>query len=109
MESWDYGDNANSSFRFDFTASFDEQINKLKSKSGGVFKRGSHNYYVLRALFAGHTIDDYKNRPTGANGYPLNNIRTRVADLRNEWNICIGSRRVDGAAYKEYQIYGRGL
>lgn len=108
MEVWDYGENKDSHFRFDFMQSFDEQVSRLKSSSGGAFKRGSHNYYVLLALFRGHTIDDYANRPMGGNGYPVNNVRTRVAQLRKEWNICIGSRRADGAPYKEYQIYGRG-
>lgn len=107
METWDYGDNTGTHFRFDFTQSFDEQIGRLKSKNGGAFKRGSHNYYVLRALFLGHTIDDYRQRPLGADSFPLNNIRTRIADLRNEWNICIGSRVAEGKKYKEYQIYGR--
>lgn len=109
MYEWDYGDNKESCFKFDFTQSFDEQLSKLKSKSGGSFKRGSHNYYILRALFLGHTIDDYRQRPLGSDGFPLNNIRTRVADLRNEWNICIGSRVAEGKKYKEYQIYGRGV
>lgn len=108
MYDWDYGDNINTHVTFDFSQSFDEQISRLKSKSGGAFKRGSHNYYVLRALFAGHTIDDYGNRPMGGKGFPLNNVRTRVADLRNEWNICIGARKADGVQNKEYQIYGRG-
>ena len=108
MNDWDYGDNRDSHVQFDFAQSFDEQVSRLKSRSGGAFKRGSHNYFVLRALFAGHTIDDYKNRPMGGNGYPVNNVRTRVADLRKEWNICIGSRKVDAAQYKEYQIHGRG-
>ena len=107
MEAWDYSDNIDTHFKFDFTQSFDEQISRLKSNSGGAFKRGSHNYFILRALFLGHTIDDYRHRPLGADGYPLNNIRTRVADLRNEWNICIGSRVADGKKHKEYQIYGR--
>lgn len=109
MNEWDYGDNVESRVRFDFNGSFDEQVSRLRSVKGGVFKRGSHNYFVLRALFLGHTIDDYVNKPVGANGFPLNNIRTRVADLRKEWNICIGSRKVDGAQYKEYQIYGRDV
>lgn len=107
MDDFDYGENRDHHFRFDFTQSFDEQVSRLKSKSGGAFKRGSHNYFVLRALFEGHTIDDYANRPMGGNGYTVNNVRTRVADLRNEWNICIGSRKAEGAQYKEYQIYGR--
>jgi len=94
---------------FDFNASFDEQCSRLRSQKGGKFKRGSHNYYVLRALFEGHTIDDYEHRPLGANGKPINNVRTRVAQLKNEWDICIGSRTSPNGHYKEYMIYGRGL
>ena len=104
---WDFIDNVDNHFKFDFTQSFDEQIVKLKSVNGGAFKRGSHNYFVLEALFYGNTVDDYMNRPTGANGMPINNIRTRVAQLRNEWNICIGSRWSPAGKFKEYMIYGR--
>ena len=107
MSSWDFGANENDHVIFDFTQSFDEQASGLRSINGGVFKRGSHNYFVLRALFAGYTIDDYTHRPLGANGMPVNNIRTRVAQLRNEWNICIGSRWSPAGNFKEYKIYGR--
>ena len=109
MNAWEYGENIETRVRFDFKESFDEQVANLKSNKGGSFKRGSHNYFVLRALFAGHTINDYTARPMGKNGHPLRNIRTRVADLRKEWNICIGSRKVADAPYKEYQIYGRSV
>ncbi len=107
--SWDYGDNIESRVRFDFHASFDEQVSMLKSNQKGSFKRGSHNYFVLSALFHGHTIDDYANKPIGANGHPINNVRTRVAQLKKEWHICIGVRKAEGKPYKEYQIYGRGM
>jgi len=95
------------SCRFDFTRSFDEQVDTLRSTSGGAFKRGSHNYFVLRALFAGHTIDDYTTRPLNAQGRPINNVRTRVADLRTNWGICIGSRVSPNGNFKEYKIFGR--
>ena len=104
---WDFGGNAPSGIVFDFDQSFDEQIGKLKSKNGGAFKRGGHNYFVLRALFAGHTVDDYRQRPLGANGMPINNVRTRVAQLRNDWNIVIGSRHSPDGNYKEYILKGR--
>ena len=104
---WDWGNNENSGILFDFDASFDEQLEKLKSRNGGSFKRGGQNYFVLRALFAGNTIDDYEHRPIGANGRPLNNVRTRVAQLRNEWNIIIGSRMSPAGRYKEYILKGR--
>lgn len=107
MNKWEYGDNINGHFVFDFRGDFDEQIKKLKSANGGKLQRGSHNYHILKALFDGNTIDDYYQRPVGETGHPIHNVRTRVAQLRNEWNICIGSRRVGGAPYKEYKIYGR--
>lgn len=102
---WDYGDNIHNHFKFDFTKNFDEQIVNLKSRNGGSFCISSHNYYVLRELFYGNTLDDYQNRPEGTNGYPIYNVRSRIAQLKHEWNICIGSRRVEGAQYKEYRIY----
>ncbi|MDM5272096.1 hypothetical protein PGH07_07880 [Sulfurovum sp. zt1-1] len=107
MNEWEYGDNTETCFKFDFRADFDQQIKKLKSNNGGALQRGSHNYHILKSLFDGNTIDDYYQRPSGENGLPIHNVRTRVAQLRNEWNVCIGSRRVDGAPYKEYRIYGR--
>ena len=106
-DAFDYGNNAETGITFDFSMSLDEQLGKLKSKNGGSFKRGGQNYFVLRTLFAGHTIDDYEHRPLGANGRPLNNVRTRVAQLRNEWNIAIGSRMSPAGRYKEYILKGR--
>jgi len=104
---FDYGHNEETGHTFNFDMSFDEQLGKLKSKNGGSFKRGGQNYFVLRALFAGNTIDDYEHRPLGANGRPLNNVRTRVAQLKNEWNIAIGSRMSPAGRYKEYILKGR--
>ena len=106
-ESFDYGHNAETGHTFNFDMSLDEQLSKLKSKNSGSFRRSGQNYFVLRALFAGYTIDDYEHRPLGANGRPINNVRTRVAQLRNEWNIAIGSRMSPAGRYKEYILKGR--
>jgi len=102
--SWEHSDGR---VTFDFNRSFDEQLDRLKSKKGGKFRRGSQNYFVLRALFYGHTIDDYKQRPLDNLGHPINNVRTRVAQLKNEWGVAICSRTSPHGKYKEYKIGGR--
>jgi len=105
--SWEYY--PEDGFTFDFSASFDEQVKQIKSAKGGSLKIGSHSYLVLKALFEGHTIDDYENPPLDARGYPVRNVRSRIADLRTKWNVCIGSRVKEGTLFKEYQIYGRDM
>ena len=104
---WDWGHNVDSGHRFDWSKSFDENVAELRSVSGGRFRRGGHNYWVLRALFAGHAINDYTTRPVDGNGRPINNVRSRISDLRENWNIVIGSRFAPDKTYKEYKLYGR--
>ena len=104
---WDFGHNADSGVRFDFTKSFDEQVKKLKSIKGGRMRIGSDNYCVLLALFNGNTVDDYGQKITDINGNTIHNIRTMVSTLKNHWNICIGSRKKGKGTQKEYILKGR--
>jgi len=106
MREWEYNDPV-SPVRFDWAASFDEQVRALKSVDGGSFCMHGQNYYVLRALFEGHIIDDYANPPLDDKGRAVRNVRSRIADLRHKWNIVIGDRQKDGKPYKEYMIGGR--
>ncbi len=106
MREWNYSDHE-APIAFDFTGDFDAQAQRLKSKQGGSFKLNGHNYYVLKALFKGNVIDDYENPPMMDNGLTVRNVRSRIADLRLEWNICIGDRFKEGKVYKEYMIQGR--
>ena len=93
--------------RLDPLQSFDEQASNLRSDEGGHFKIGGQNYYVLRALWEGHIIDDYANPPRDDRGLPVRNVRSRIADLRYKWHIPICDRRVEGANYKQYALRGR--
>lgn len=93
----------------DFNIDFDTQAKKLKSKDGGHFHMNGHNYYILKSLFNGNVIDDYENPPLNEKGHPIRNVRSRIADLRMNWNIRIGDRYKEGKTYKEYMIYGRAV
>lgn len=106
MKEWHYSAQDNK-VEFDFNGDFDAQVRRLKSKEGGHFHIGSLNYYVLKALFEGNVIDDYENPPLNDKMHAVRNVRSRIADLRIEWNICIGDRLKEGKPYKEYKIYGR--
>lgn len=107
MREWNYSEHENP-VKLDFESDFDAQAEKLKSKEGGAFHMGGHNYHVLKALFEGNVIDDYENPPHNAEELAVRNVRSRIADLRVNWNICIGDRQKEGKPYKEYVIYGRG-
>jgi len=103
---WNCPDIANP-VRFAWDQSFDEQVSRLRSTEGGAFKIGSHNYYVLRALFEGKIIDDYANPPLNDRGLPVRNVRSRIADLRYKWNIPICDRLAEEGNYKQYALRGR--
>ena len=106
MKAWHFNE-PEKKIQFDFTADFDSQVKHLKSVNGGHFHMHGHNYYVLRAMFEGHTIDDYENPPRNDKGLGIRNVRSRIAELRTEWNIRIGDRTKEGKQYKEYIISGR--
>ena len=106
MREWHYSEH-DSPVQFDFHGNFDAQVKTIKSKNGGNFPVGSHSYHVLKALFEGNVIDDYENPPFNGKGLPLRNVRSRIADLRIKWNICLGDRTKEGKPYKEYNIKGR--
>ena len=105
---WNYNQ-ATQAVDLDFSLSFDEEVKKIRSSRGGRIMTGSHNYYILRALFEGNTIDDYENPPLNDKGFGIRNIRSRIADLRHDWHIVIGDRVKSDKPYKEYCIQGRGV
>ncbi|MDD5359475.1 MAG: hypothetical protein PHI02_04315 [Sulfurovaceae bacterium] len=92
--------------KLDFNIPFDEQVSKIKTKKGGHLVVGSHNYYILRALFYGNTIDDYEKAPFGKNNRRIRNIRSRIAQLRNEWCIPIESSKGEDGRTSEYRLIG---
>ncbi len=106
MSEWEC-DSIQGSVRWDWQGSFDEQVSRLRSVEGGAFKLGSHNYWVLRALFHGDTVDDYLHPPRNDRGMPVRNVRSRIADLRHNWRIAICDKKAEGANYKIYMIHGR--
>jgi len=107
MREWHYSEH-DIPVQLNFQGDFDEQVKKLKSREDGHFHMGGHNYHILKALFEGNVIDDYENPPYNAKGLAVRNVRSRIADLRIDWNICIGDRQKEGKPYKEYMIHGRG-
>ena len=106
MREWNYSTHEKPVI-LDFCGDFDAQAKALKSNDNGHFHMGGHNYHILKALFEGNVIDDYENPPFSAKGMPVRNVRSRIADLRKDWNICIGDRYAEGKTYKEYMIQGR--
>ncbi len=91
---------------FDFDRDFDEQVKEIRSVNGGRFVIGSHAYFVLKALFEGEIVDDYANRPTDFDGFPVHNVRNRISELRHRWNVKIGVRKSPGKKYVQYKLYG---
>ena len=108
MREWNYNVPECSAVLY-FHLDFDTQVKELKSKEGGHFHMNGHNYYILKALFEGNVIDDYENPPLNTKGLPIRNVRSRIADLRMNWNICIGDRYKEEKTYKEYMIHGRAV
>jgi len=78
----------------------------MRSVNGGHLKVGSHHWYVVLALLRGETIDDYRSTHAVLNdkGYRINNVRSRVADLRRDWGMPIADRFVEDRKYKEYWL-----
>jgi len=91
-------------FNLKFDCSFDEAIKDLKSIHNRRMLNSSHNYHVLYALWRGDVIDDYNNKPTDAEGRAIHNIKTRISDLVNKYQIKVERRLVDESNHKEYWI-----
>lgn len=93
------------SFRFDFSLHFNQAIKDLRSIHGRKLQKGSQNYWVLFALFEGDVIDDYNHKPlSGETAKPIHNIKTRVSDLSNKFNIKIDRRFNDASHCMKYWI-----
>jgi len=91
-------------YQLNFSLPFSEAISDLRTSKGRKMRVDSHNYHVLFALFSGDTIDDYQNKPLDANGHQIHNIKTRISDLSNMYNIKIERAVVSGEKYVEYWI-----
>lgn len=67
---------------------------------------GSHAYWVLLALYKGHVIDDYENKPLNLRTEKrINNVSQRVFDLRSKYGITkIKSRNVEGEKFVEFYL-----
>lgn len=89
---------------------FDTFILEVITDKGRKIKECSDNYYVLKELYAGHTIDDYDNKPINSSkGITIHNIKSRTSDLRNKYGIPISSNFKEGKRYKEYYLAQRVL
>ena len=96
----------------DLSLSFEEAIRDVFSAkknrhiSAKVKGKVSDNYMVLKALFNGspEPIDAYDKVPWNADGEPMNNIRSRIGDLRGMYNLKINRRRKEGTNQAEFWI-----
>lgn len=66
----------------------------------------SDNYMVLKALFnnSPEPIDGYENKPWNHDGKPIENLKSRISDLKNKFGVEIWSRRAKGFNYSQYWI-----
>ena len=94
--------NQSTLFKLNFDLSFDEAIRDLRSEKNRKMRKGSQNYWVLYALFCGDVIDDYDNKPRDNEDKEIHNIKTRISDLTNKYNIKI--EREFEKNYKKYWI-----
>lgn len=96
----------------DLSLSFEEAIVDVRSgkknkhiakKVGG---RRSDNYMTLSALFHGspEPIDGYRRKPLNDDSRDMENLKSRISDLKNNFNVKIWSKRVVGEKYVEYWI-----
>ncbi|UFH59820.1 hypothetical protein [Sulfurovum mangrovi] len=103
MHEWEYKCRDGIGIEIDRGEGFEAFAKGLKSVHGGHMKKNSQIWHVLRALYHGDVIDDYRRRPKNDKGYEVHNVRSRVPELREDWNISIGSRVIEGTRNtKEY-------
>jgi len=92
----------------DSSIPFNIFILTLKSINNRKIRENSDNYFVLKELYQGSIIDDYENKPINPNkNIRINNIKSRISDLKNKYNINIISSPVSGKRHKEYFLSQR--
>ena len=84
--------------------SFDDAIEDVRSLHNRKLKKGTHNYWVLYAMFRGDVIDDYNNKPLDADGKPIYNIKSRISDLTNKFGLRIERDVHSKKHYMKYWI-----
>jgi hypothetical protein len=96
--------------KLDKTLSFEEAIKDIKTKKKNkhiavkVNGRRSDSYMALKAMFNGAVIDSYSNKPLNYEGNPMENLKSRISDLKNMFGVEIKSRRAEGKRHVEYWI-----
>lgn len=86
-----------SHFKLDFSVPFEVAVKDLKTNSmkPTKIKKGSDNYMCLKELFRGRVIDDYENAPLNRRGVPMRNVKSRISELTNKYEIDIKRKTGD--------------